>query len=298
MANFGLQPWQNAVHGPTCQLHVYMEKNLSPFQIRHRNRQTQTPSLVVGEAGACRTPSLVPTLSLQSQMPSSPKRRGSSGAKRPLAARAAPGTTNPPPKPLPGQRLIKEPAPSQSNEERTDSRGSGHTRMWEFAPWVPVSAPEHMDASRSAPAPTATMSAQPAAGMCRDPFQPHRWAQLCLWRPKYARKRGPIGTGRVPQGPSPLPVPLLPVQGPAVPSAFSCCHPAAVSHNCTRVRHRTWSWPGWDHGSTQGWPCTPTKWAPISTRPQAPWPQSGSRSGPLPGGAGGQGALSPSPSPR
>lgn len=99
--------------------------------------------------------------------------------------------------------------------------------------------------------------------MRRDPFQLHQWAQLCLWRPKYTRKRGPTGTGRVPRGPSPLPVPLLAVQGPAVPSAFSCCHPAAVSHNCTRLRHWTRSWPGWDHSSTQRWPRTPTKQAPI-----------------------------------
>lgn len=86
----------------------------------------------------------------------------------------------------------------------------------------------------------------------------------------------------VPRGPPPLPVPCPPVQWSSSPQRLLLLPSRGrvpQLHTCTHVRHRTGLWPRWDHGSTQGWPRTPTKQALISACPQVPRPQ---RTGPTP----------------
>lgn len=153
--------------------------------------------------------------------------------------------------------------------------------MQKFALSVPISAPERTHASSSVPT---------------EPLSAPNLRQGCA-KTSSSRAGGPkdagdgpagrqgvagrvMGTNRSPQGPSALPIPLLPVRrSSSVQRLLLLPSRGRVPqlHKYTHVRHRTRLWPGWDHRSTQGWFRTPTKRTPISTWPQAPRSQ---RTGP------------------
>lgn len=136
----------------------------------------------------------------------------------------------------------------------------------------------------------AATSAQPGAGARQDTFQPCRWAQLRLWRPRYARNRGPTGPGRVPRGPSLFPAPRPPIQWSSSPQhllLLPSCGRVPQLHARTRVRHRTRLWPGWDHPRVAPHPYKarhPSRPVPKCHGHRGLAPHCGGHSGPLPRG--------------